>query len=118
MKGTVRLLATALEQIMATTTTRPDYQAPTPPAKVEDNTLDEQHAGLGERTFPVTDNDQSAESGQSHAADADAEERQRRIAVKAYLRAERRGFNPGAELDDWLEAEKEEDHFGEPGPVS
>ena len=94
---------------MATTPTRPDFQAPTPPAKVEDNTLDEQHAGIGERTFPVTDNDQSAESGQAHVADAGADNRLRRIAVKAYLRAERRGFGPGAELQDWLEAEKEED---------
>jgi hypothetical protein len=30
-----------------------------PPAKVEDNTLDEQHAGISEKTFPVTDNDPS-----------------------------------------------------------
>ena len=94
---------------MANSTTRPDFQAPTPPAKVEDNTLDEQHAGIGERAFPVTDNDQSAESGQSHVADGRADDRQRRIAVKAYLRAERRGFGPGAELKDWLEAEQEED---------
>jgi hypothetical protein len=36
-----------------------------------------------------------------------AEERHRLIAEKAYLRAERRGFTPGAELQDWLEAEAE-----------
>jgi hypothetical protein len=30
-----------------------------------------------------------------------------RIAVAAYLRAESRGFEPGRELDDWLEAERE-----------
>jgi len=29
-----------------------------------------------------------------------------------YLRAERRGFKAGAELEDWLEAEKEEDSRG------
>lgn len=28
------------------------------------------------------------------------------IAVAAYFLAERRGFAPGRELDDWLEAEK------------
>jgi hypothetical protein len=82
-----------------------------PPAKVEDNTLDEQHAGISERTFPVTDNDQSAESGQSHVGNAPRRDRdrERRIAVAAYLRAERRGFAPGAELEDWLDAEKEVD---------
>ena len=94
---------------MATPTRRPDYDSAPPPAKVEDNTLDEQHAGLPELTFPVTDNDQSAESGQSHVSDAPREHREDRIAVAAYLRAARRGFAPGAELEDWLAAEKEED---------
>ena len=36
-----------------------------------------------------------------------AEERHHLIAEKAYFRAERRGFAPGAELQDWLEAETE-----------
>jgi Protein of unknown function (DUF2934) len=35
--------------------------------------------------------------------------RRRRIAERAYARAERRGFAPGRELDDWLAAEAEED---------
>jgi hypothetical protein len=30
-----------------------------------------------------------------------------RIAEAAYFRAERRGFTPGHELDDWLQAERE-----------
>ena len=30
-----------------------------------------------------------------------------RIAELAYLKAESRGFEPGHELDDWLEAEQE-----------
>lgn len=29
------------------------------------------------------------------------------VAEAAYYRAEKRGFAPGKELDDWLEAEKE-----------
>lgn len=29
------------------------------------------------------------------------------IAVAAYFKAEARGFSPGRELDDWLEAEQE-----------
>lgn len=31
------------------------------------------------------------------------------IAEAAYYRAEKRGFEPGKELEDWLEAEKEID---------
>lgn len=30
-----------------------------------------------------------------------------RVATAAYYRAEKRGFTPGQELDDWLEAERE-----------
>ena len=35
--------------------------------------------------------------------------REARIAEAAYWRAERRGFAPGHELDDWLSAEREID---------
>jgi hypothetical protein len=34
-------------------------------------------------------------------------DRDRMVAEAAYYRAERRGFSPGAELEDWLEAEAE-----------
>jgi hypothetical protein len=37
----------------------------------------------------------------------DDEAKRRLIAEIAYLAAERRGFSPGYELDDWLEAEQE-----------
>ena len=37
------------------------------------------------------------------------DQRQQMIAVAAYFRAERRGFCPGCEIDDWLEAEAEID---------
>ncbi len=36
-----------------------------------------------------------------------AEERQQWIATAAYFRAQRRGFTPGHEATDWLEAEAE-----------
>jgi hypothetical protein len=36
-----------------------------------------------------------------------AEERQMMIERAAYFRAERRGFAPGSELEDWFEAEAE-----------
>jgi hypothetical protein len=42
------------------------------------------------------------------AEDREAGRRQR-IAERAYQRAERRGFAPGQELDDWLAAEVAED---------
>ncbi len=38
-------------------------------------------------------------------------ERRRWIATAAYLRAEKRGFAPGYELQDWLEAEAEIEHL-------
>jgi len=36
-------------------------------------------------------------------------QRQQMIAVAAYHRAQRRNFDPGHELEDWLEAEAEVD---------
>jgi Protein of unknown function (DUF2934) len=38
-------------------------------------------------------------------------ERGRMVAEAAYYRAQRRGFSPGAELEDWLEAEAEIDRL-------
>lgn len=38
-----------------------------------------------------------------------SDDRAQRIAERAYWRAEQRGFTPGRELDDWLEAEREYD---------
>ena len=35
------------------------------------------------------------------------EERNELISKAAYFRAERRGFTPGSELEDWLQAEEE-----------
>lgn len=37
--------------------------------------------------------------------------RQAMVAEAAYYRAEKRGFAPDREVDDWLEAEKEVAHF-------
>ncbi|WP_041603700.1 DUF2934 domain-containing protein [Thioflavicoccus mobilis] len=38
------------------------------------------------------------------------EERERRIKELAYFRAQRRGFAPGYEIEDWLAAEEEVDN--------
>ena len=40
---------------------------------------------------------------------ADSGRRLEHIATAAYYRAEARGFVPGLEMDDWLEAEQEYD---------
>ena len=40
-------------------------------------------------------------------SELDPEERRRRIAEAAYYRAQRRGFSPGYEEEDWLAAEQE-----------
>lgn len=39
------------------------------------------------------------------------QERKAMIEKAAYLRAEQRGFAPGHEIEDWLEAEKEIAHL-------
>jgi hypothetical protein len=36
-------------------------------------------------------------------------DRHARVQLEAYLIAERRGFAPGNEIDDWLEAERQVD---------
>lgn len=41
------------------------------------------------------------------AASMDPGERRRLIAQSAYYRAERRGFTPGCEVEDWLAAERD-----------
>ena len=40
-------------------------------------------------------------------------DRETDVAVAAYYRAERRGFAPGNDLDDWVEAEREIEGDGE-----
>jgi hypothetical protein len=50
--------------------------------------------------------DADAETGQSSTT---SEERRQLIAIAAYFRAEQRGFSPGFDLEDWLEAEAEID---------
>ena len=37
----------------------------------------------------------------------DLDEFREMVATAAYYRAEKRGFEPGHEMDDWLEAEQE-----------
>jgi hypothetical protein len=53
--------------------------------------------------------DQAEEARLGVRDDASEQDRRRRIAEGAYYRAERRGFAPGGEDGDWIEAEKEID---------
>jgi hypothetical protein len=48
-------------------------------------------------------------AGTEPSAVESPDERWQRIALDAYYRAERRGFAPGGELDDWLAAEQQTD---------
>ena len=55
-----------------------------------------------------------------HRAAVSADDRRAMIAEAAYLRAERRGFAPGHETEDWLAAEVEVDallKLGHGGPA-
>ena len=47
--------------------------------------------------------------GPATAAADQGDDRRRRIAERAYYKAEQRGFSPGGEDADWLDAEKEID---------
>ena len=46
-------------------------------------------------------------AGEPDTALSDAKQRHHRVSEAAYYRAQRRGFAPGGELEDWFEAEKE-----------
>jgi hypothetical protein len=52
----------------------------------------------------------SAEGLQAREIPSFSDSREARIAEAAYWRAERRGFAPGHELEDWLDAEREVDN--------
>ncbi|MGH8296320.1 MAG: DUF2934 domain-containing protein [Steroidobacteraceae bacterium] len=62
----------------------------------------------------------AAPSGASTRITVSEDARRAMIAQAAYLRAERRGFAPGGEAEDWLAAEAEVDallkagHHGQP----
>jgi hypothetical protein len=62
-----------------------------------------------EATFDVETPAFEAPSARSQPCAIDADVRRAMIAQAAYFRAERRGFAPGGEMDDWLGAEVEID---------
>ena len=60
-------------------------------------------SGKKQRAKTITSSTSNASAGRPFAT----EEFERRVAEAAYFRAEGRGFAPGGELDDWLQAECE-----------
>ena len=62
-----------------------------------------------------------AKAAQTLRAQGDAKtsdhERRKRISEAAFYKAERRGFAPGGEERDWLEAEREVDGGKDPGKL-
>lgn len=69
----------------------------------EHRTISTEKVPAAERTAP------GSATKAARRAPASAEQRERLIAIEAYYRAERRGFAPGHELEDWCEAEAEID---------
>ena len=57
-----------------------------------------------------------AARSKSSRAPVSVDDRRAMIAEAAYLRAERRGFTPGHETEDWLAAEEEVDGLLQLGP--
>lgn len=62
-----------------------------------------------EQTWLANQNGSGGENQGSLTQPAVLEIRERRIREGAYFRSERRGFVPGYELQDWLDAEQEVD---------
>lgn len=78
------------------------------------NTRGSRTTGRGSRTTgrPARDKSAAAKTLEFPGPQAGAQspdERRSRIAEAAYYRAERRGFEPGRELEDWVVAESEVD---------
>jgi len=62
---------------------------------------------IGEMAKSIRQAGASFKTGRSGPAHIDPSELYNLIAAAAYYRSEKRGFAPGRELQDWLEAEAE-----------
>jgi hypothetical protein len=78
----------------------------TGPARTTESPQSAEKAAPRRRGTPVKP---AAESGASPGMTVSEDARRAMIAQAAYLRAERRGFGPGSEVEDWLAAEAEVD---------
>jgi hypothetical protein len=77
---------------------------------------EESPASADTRARSAQSKQRSARGKSAHRAPVSAEDRRAMIAEAAYLRAERRGFAPGQEAEDWLAAEIEVDALLRIGP--
>jgi hypothetical protein len=71
--------------------------------------MNSRQAPAGNRARSAAGAAPHAESKSANAPESAAEARRRRTAIAAFYRAQARGFAPGRELEDWLEAEREVD---------
>lgn len=67
------------------------------------------HARKDKDALTTTSLRECTEGSPLRVSNVDPAERSRRIEEAAYYRAERRGFCPGCEIEDWQEAEREID---------
>ncbi len=63
--------------------------------------------GIARPVATTTEGAADISAGSAVAQEISLERRRQMIAEAAYFRAERRGFAPGAESEDWLESEAE-----------
>jgi len=80
-------------------------------AKKSSNTTPAKKSAVKKQVVKQKTSKKQSAKTPSHPSDLSVspEERWKMIAVAAYLKAEKRGFSPGYEFDDWNEAEKEID---------
>lgn len=113
---------------MPTDTSKPRFTSPAAAAaapKAEAATASQAEMNAASTTAAVTGSPASVDivapsvatrpAAPSESTPADGD-REARIAEAAYYRAEARGFAPGQELEDWLDAEREVDGSGADAP--
>ena len=71
--------------------------------------MNSKQASTGNRARSAANTASPTGSRPASSTQTTAEARWRRTAVAAFYRAQARGFAPGRELEDWLEAEREVD---------
>ena len=71
---------------------------------------------IDDRAAQVADEANDADEANEPDESVDVQAtREERIRIAAYAAAERRGFEPGYEVEDWLEAERQTDGAPEAG---
>ena len=87
-------------------------QHPLPDIPPHPRASDGLNASLPDASLPDASPPAVTASGTASANFDPSSSREALIATAAYYRAEKRGFAPGHETEDWLAAEREVDGFG------